>query len=248
MVAHLFAVAALLACDISAPPLIAAHRGGMDSGHPENTLPAFRHAAAVGAQVIELDLRTTRDGHVVVMHDPSVDRTSDGRGLVRDLSLAELQRLDLGGGIRIPTLVDVLEATRPLPVTLLFDVKRAPGLSHAELAARVAERHDPARVIFGVRSPEDRERLARAAPGLRYLGLVPAIRSIDAFLAAGVEAIRLWPGWLDGDPGLVRYIHDAGARVWVTAGRASTERLAAHGVDAVLTDYPAAAVSSLGCR
>src|SRR5690242_20566049 len=77
-----------------APPaaLVIAHRGGA-ALWPENTLVAFRNAVALGADVLELDVRATADGRLVVVHDATVDRTTDGRGAVATLTLAEVQRL-----------------------------------------------------------------------------------------------------------------------------------------------------------
>ncbi len=95
-----------------------AHRGGAALA-PENTLAAVRNALALGADVIELDLHVSRDGAVVVIHDATLDRTTTGRGFVRETALADLQRLDAGSwfnarfaGERIPTLREVLEVIR----------------------------------------------------------------------------------------------------------------------------------------
>lgn len=97
---------------------VAAHRGNVE-GFPENTMPAFESAYALGVDMIELDLRMTRDGEIVVIHDPTVDRTSDGHGLVSDMTLKELKALDFGirkdakfQGTRIPTFREFLELTR----------------------------------------------------------------------------------------------------------------------------------------
>ena len=93
---------------------IVGHRGA--SGlEPENTLRSFHRAAREGADAIELDLRVSRDGRLIVMHDPTVDRTTDGTGPVSGMSLAELQSLDAGLGERIPTFEEVLETT-DLPI------------------------------------------------------------------------------------------------------------------------------------
>lgn len=244
--------AALAGCTIDAPtPLIAAHRGGMDSPHPENTLPAFRHAASVGARIIELDVRASSDGEAVVMHDLRVDRTTDGRGFVHDLDAATITGLDAGGGVPVPTLSAVLDDLAQRNVEVLLDVKRAPGLEHKRLARAVEARFPAERVIFGVRSLGDRRALAESATAPRFLGLVPRPAAIDAFLAAGVEAIRVWPGWLRREPALVERVHAAGARVWVTAGAADDDALLEFvrlGVDVLLTDRPAAAAAAIGCR
>lgn len=97
---------------------VAAHRGNVE-GFPENTMPAFESAYALGVDMIELDLRMTKDGEIVVIHDAAVDRTSDGHGLVSDMTLEELKTLDFGikagekfRGTRIPTFREFLELTR----------------------------------------------------------------------------------------------------------------------------------------
>lgn len=94
---------------------VGAHRGGARH-RPENTLAAFREALRLGAHMLELDLRLSADGAIVVMHDARVNRTTDGRGAVADLTLAELRRLDAGSrfsarfaGERVPTLEEVLD-------------------------------------------------------------------------------------------------------------------------------------------
>lgn len=243
---------ALMACaPNSSSVIIAAHRGGMDSGYPENTLAAIGRSAATGVQVIEIDLRATADRHPVVLHDASVDRTTDGRGRVQDLTLAAVQRLRTGNGAGVPTLHDVLTSTRALDLTLLLDLKSAPGLDLGAVARAVQAEYDPARVLFGVRSLADQRQLAATDTALRYLGFVPDPDSIDAFLRAGVSAIRLWPGWIARHPDLIARVKQGGGQIWVTTGSAPVaelERLIALGVDALLTDHPAAAVAALGCR
>ncbi len=102
------------------PPLIIAHRG--DSAHrPENTLSSFASALELGAELVELDVQLSRDAAVVVIHDASVDRTTDGEGRVRQMTLGELRRLSAGyplrfgaafPGERIPTLAEVLGLVR----------------------------------------------------------------------------------------------------------------------------------------
>jgi glycerophosphoryl diester phosphodiesterase len=101
-------------------PLVIAHRGD-SARRPENTLASFASALEVGAEIVEFDVQLTRDGHVVVIHDPAVDRTTNGTGRVQDLSLAELRRLSAGyperfgdtyRGEKIPTLAEVLGLIR----------------------------------------------------------------------------------------------------------------------------------------
>jgi glycerophosphoryl diester phosphodiesterase len=101
-------------------PLVIAHRG--DSAHrPENTLASFSSALEVGAEIVELDVHLTRDAHVVVIHDPTVDRTTSGTGRVLDMTLTELRALPAGfparfgtafAGERVPLLAEVLALLR----------------------------------------------------------------------------------------------------------------------------------------
>ena len=75
---------------------IYAHRGSSGT-HPENTLPAFAEAVRVGADGIELDVHLSKDGYLIVMHDEEVDRTTNGKGLIREKTLEELKKLNAGG-------------------------------------------------------------------------------------------------------------------------------------------------------
>src|SRR5271154_2810746 len=124
-------------------PWIIAHRGA--SGHaPENTLAAFERAVELGAQFIETDIHLTRDARFVAIHDKTLDRTTNGHGPVRDLTLAELLKLDAGMwfdrqfmGQRIPTLEDVLGFARKHDVVFYLEIKydSAWGMHHALVAA-----------------------------------------------------------------------------------------------------------------
>ena len=118
---------------------ICAHRGAMAT-HPENTLSAFREAISLGAQMIEFDVRLTSDKELVIIHDATVDRTTDGTGKVSELTLAELKQLDAGcfkspefKGQRIPTLTEALEV---MPRNIWLNVHLKGG---KELGARVAQ-------------------------------------------------------------------------------------------------------------
>ncbi|MGH7818144.1 MAG: glycerophosphodiester phosphodiesterase family protein, partial [Candidatus Binatia bacterium] len=116
-------------------PRLFGHRGAAGVA-PENTMVSFRRALADGAEYLELDVHATRDGVVVVIHDATVDRTTDGRGAVRDLTFGELRGLDAGfrfanaeehpfrgQGVRVPALRELLEE---LPETALnVEIKQA---------------------------------------------------------------------------------------------------------------------------
>ncbi len=139
-----------------ARPLLAAHRGGA-ALWPENSLHAFRQALALGSDLLELDVHLTADGEVAVIHDPTLDRTTDAAGPVARRTAAELARVRLKGPDgaltdgRVPLLDDVLALVAPSRAALLVEVKGPePG--------------------FGVRW-ERREGRVHAVPGPRYEGL-----------------------------------------------------------------------------
>ena len=109
-------------------PLIWGHRGA--SGHaPENTLPAFRMAADMGADGVELDVQATKDGVLVVCHDETVDRTSNGAGWVKDFTFEEIRKLDFSGGnaayegLKIPSMEEVLDLLAPTGLTINIELK-----------------------------------------------------------------------------------------------------------------------------
>ena len=98
--------------------VVAGHRGNVKFA-PENTIPAFLKAAELGADLVEMDIRETKDGYLVIMHDETVDRTTNGKGRVEELTLEEIKKLDAGEwfspefkGTRVPTLHEVLEAIK----------------------------------------------------------------------------------------------------------------------------------------
>ena len=126
---------------------VAAHRG-WSAKYPENTMEAFRAAAELGVDQIETDLRVTKDGELVLIHDETVDRTTDGTGLVREKTLAELKRLDAGiwkgeefRGARIPTFLAFMEYVKEYPnLTLDLELKEYPVGPHRETAYHVCDK------------------------------------------------------------------------------------------------------------
>ncbi len=131
-------------------PIIEAHRG-YSAVYPENTLLAFRQAIAAGAPSIELDIHVSADGELVVMHDATVDRTTNGTGAIATMSWAELQRLDAGSwklptfaGERIPSLEEALALSDSSPVVFNVEVKRfSDPVQSAEKLAAMLRQHAP---------------------------------------------------------------------------------------------------------
>jgi glycerophosphoryl diester phosphodiesterase len=219
--------------------VVVAHRG-MAAGYPENTLAAYRNSVALGFSAIEIDLRATSDGHMVIVHDETVDRTTDGSGEVGQMTLAEIKALDAGrhvgpefAGERIPTYQEVLAALRGSGTKLVLDLKPSEALD-SERVVRLTEQHGAVLdVIVGPRSVAGLQEIKKLNPNLRTLGLVPGPEfeppdpaAIEEFALAGADMIRLWPSWIftDRGPGagtgkseLVARLHHLGKPVWVTA-------------------------------
>lgn len=148
---------------------ICAHRGAMAT-HPENTLPAFLAAIDAGAQMIEFDVALTRDSQIVVIHDATVDRTTNGRGKVADFSLAEIKMLDAGSwksgeftGTRIPTLGETL-AIMPFNIWLNIHVKDGELL--AELVTRTLEKENRLHQAFLACNADEAKKAREISPGV----------------------------------------------------------------------------------
>jgi len=200
-----------------------AHRGAsLDA--PENTLAAFRRALEHGIAAIECDVRRTRDGHLVVIHDPTVDRTTDGRGPVGAYSLDALRRLDAGrwfgsefSGERIPLLEEVLLLARGRAVVQV-EIKNDPvpyeGIEAQLLEAIARSRMEADVLVISFDHPS--VRTLRALSPRIATGILYAARLVDpegAAHAAGADALCVHWGYLDR--GVVRRAHDAGLGVFV---------------------------------
>ncbi|OCI30800.1 glycerophosphodiester phosphodiesterase [Oerskovia enterophila] len=229
---------------------VVAHRGN-SSVAPQNTLAAFEAAWRAGADSIELDVQLTADGEVVVIHDDTLDATTDGSGRVDGLPLADVRAVDAGSwfapayaGQRVPTFAEVVDllVTRP-GIDLLLEVKGDWGpddvrkVTEPVLRAGLADR-----VIGQSFWPSTVASLQKVAPDLRRGLLVE--RSSDDLLATcaelGVMTCNPAGTVLLEQPGLVAALHDAGLEVMVwTLNEPEQWALALEvGVDAVITDRP----------
>jgi glycerophosphoryl diester phosphodiesterase len=175
-------------------PRIQAHRGAGKLA-PENTLAAIRRGHAMGFRAIEIDARLTRDEVPVVIHDRTLERTTDGAGAVAETTAAAIARLDAGSwfgpeyrGERVPTLAETIALCRAQGIWMNLEIKRAPGQSAriGEVVARTAAR------CYGdlLRPGGDRaENVVLQAPLLSSFGR-------DALLAARAAAPSLPRGYL----------------------------------------------------
>lgn len=229
-----------------------AHRGASVDA-PENTLAAFRAAVEQDADGVELDVQLTADGHVVVCHDETLDRTTDGTGPLKDRTLAELQALDAGAGERVPTLAQVLELLAPTRLEINVELKNSvepyPGLQAATLAVvRHAGMAD--RVWYSSFAHETLPPLRALEPTARLGLLVSRARSgkvAAAATAMGAAAVHprgdrlLIPGWAAAVRRAGLALH-----VWTVDSPLLARRAAALGVDAVITNRPGELRAALG--
>lgn len=238
-------------------PLVLGHRGA-SARAPENTVAAFRAAASpngFGADGVELDVHLTADGVPVVIHNGSVDATTNGHGLVRDMTLREIQQLDAGShfdaafaGERIPTLTDALAAMGDRMRVNIELKPPAKGTRELErsVARVVYEMQMEERVWFSSFKPYALYQIRQFAPDIPCALLVSpfSLSSLLLVPVTPVEALHvhysICPKWL------VDAAHGLGLRVgvWTVDDTAVAARLWSYGVDAIISNDPAKLMSS----
>ncbi len=246
-------------------PLVIAHRGH-SIALPENTLEAYRRAIELGAEMIECDVNMTRDGHLVMIHDWTLERTTDGTGRVADLTLDEVRALDAGSsfspefaGCRVPTTLEALELGREAGIQMCFEVKGETPEAYGRVAEALVDLF-VARDALGwaCMSSYDHEALARAKRRVPELMLAPE-RLPDDVPAVPTEAVRqasalgapvIQNHWRFLTPDLVGALHDAGIAVWSWPTTADDEIAVSIevGADGVMGDDVAAMVRAVSAR
>lgn len=225
------------------------HRGAAAHA-PENTLASFRRALELGCQGIEFDVHRTADGHLVVIHDPWLDRTTDRRGLVRELTLAQVREADAGAwmgpqfaGERVPTLAEVVDLTAPAGTRLFLELKAGsihyPGIEQ-DLIRALADLGCLDRVQVSSFDHVALHTLHRLQPDLP-LGMLYEGNLLDPVgMARAIGATALHPSWHFVTPELVQRAHAAGLAVYVwTVNRPEVAAyLRTCGVDGIMSDRP----------
>lgn len=228
-------------------PWVIAHRGA--SGYaPENTMAAFRRAAELGARFIETDVNLTRDAHLITIHDPTVERTTNGHGDVKQLTLVQLKELDAGSwfgpqfaGERIPTLDEVLAFARETDVVFYLEVKAdaAWGVEHA-LVNALRRGEEAARTVVLSFQSSALATVNRLDPTLLTGLLFEEVPADAVERAVRVGARQIAPRADRVTPELVERAHHEGLQVvtWTVNEPAQMRALAAAGVDGIMTDFP----------
>lgn len=212
-----------------------AHRG-FAGVHPENTLAAVRAASEV-ADAVEVDVRRCGSGELVVIHDETVDRVTDGTGRVDDLTLAELGDLDvLGSGEGVPALSEVLRAV-PDGVGVNVELKEAGTAVDALDLVRRLHRN----AWVAAFSPDVLAACREAAPGVPRASLTAAGGDGALETALDLDCAYIHPAIEACEADLVRAAHAAGLAVnaWTVTDRSEAEPLAVLGIDGLIADRPA---------
>jgi glycerophosphoryl diester phosphodiesterase len=228
------------------------HKGSC-ADRPGNSLAGIRRAIESGAHAAEVDIRTTKDGALVCLHDAEVDLTTDGKGLIADLALQDVKKLDVGikfdekfKGERVPTLREVLELAKG-KIGVMLDLKEDGEEYAKKIAAEVRQFGEPKRLVLGIRSVEHAKHFSKLLPEARQIGLVPTQDDIEPFVKAGVKVIRLWPKWLS-DESLVPRVRKLGVELHIGTGmgtKAEVLPLLAHEPESLSSDDPAQLVKTL---
>ncbi len=240
-------------------PQIFAHRGAK-SVAPENTLPAFQAALEMGVDGIELDVQLSKDGVLVVMHNFTVDETTDGHGNVGDFTAAELARLDAGShfspdfaGVGVPTLEQVLDLVAGR-CRLNVEIKSRDPLGGDEadvLAALIRRRNLYDQVLVSSFNPIALIKLRLLDPAVP-LALLYYGRPLPSFLAQVWRSPAMRPQALHPhhplvDAELIALARTIPAQVntWTVNDVDEARRLAALGVDAIMSDVPDQLITAL---
>lgn len=214
-------------------PSVIAHRGA--SGYEyENSRAAFRRAVMLDADGVELDIHSTRDGGIVVHHDPEIP----GVGPIAQLTLAEARQLRIPNGETVPMLAEILELVGDRDVWV--EVKSlAPAYDQVLLA--VLEK-GPAPQRYAIHSFDHRivRRLGEMQPGLRRGILLSAYLCDPVAVMRSVGASTLWQEWQQVDQELVTQIHQAGSTIiaWTVNEIGDLDRMVRFGVDGLCGNYP----------
>ncbi len=226
-----------------------AHRGNPHDT-PESTLVSFGSALEVGVDMIEFDVNLLADGALAVMHDPTVDRCTDGSGALEEMTLAQVRALDAGAwfdaefaGERVPTLAETLAA---IPASTLLNmhletVRDEDASFEMDVLAHIREANASDRALIVHHDQRSLDRLREIAPELRYC-LLPmcedGLEYIERAQAEGFEVLQPGRGMMSAE--FCAAVHEAGMRanVFYANAREDMEQYIEWGIDGILTDHP----------
>jgi len=246
-----------------ARPLVIAHRGGAGIA-PENTIYAFKLAERIGVDAIELDVRITKDKQLVVIHDETIDRTTNGTGMVSDYTLEELKKFDAGyhlklenqgypfrnKGITIPSLEEVFQHIKNTP--FVIELKDPNPRIEKQVAALIKKYELKKKVIVGSFNDASLKRFASRTDGKIQIGT--GVKTIKYFvLLHKLRLDRLYPlnrsavqipikaGGVDlATERLIKTVRERNIAIhyWTINDEKTMKQLIELNVDGIITDYP----------
>lgn len=229
-------------------PQLIAHRGDSRRA-PENTLAAFRSAVAAGADWLEMDVQMTKDGALVVIHDETVDRTTNGSGAVRELTLAEIRALDAGNGEQVPTFAEAIALAKESNIGLMPEVKSPhlyPGIE-AKMVTAIESAGYEEKTALQSFAPQTLETIKTLNPRLQLCRLYGpgefSLSDSTPIVCPMAEMVALYP-WM------LRQAQAEGRQVFVWFGLIEhplvMRLLLAFGADGLMVDDPATLTEILG--
>ncbi|KAF0242020.1 MAG: glycerophosphoryl diester [Planctomycetota bacterium] len=223
---------------------VVAHRG-VPHLSPENTLASFARAVELGATAIELDVHLTADNRLAVLHDETVDRTTNGAGRVADITLEDMQRLRIAGGHRIPSLDEVLEWAAPAGVFLHVEVKASLALKAA--VDLLVKKNFVGRARISSFWHRAVQQVKSICPDLETGVLYSAapVQNTQLAIDAGADALHPHHTYVTAE--LLSEARARGLKVcaWTVDAASDIERLAALGIDEFVTNVPDTALKVL---
>ena len=234
---------------------IIGHRGGA-AGYPENTFASFKKAVEIGADGVEFDVHLTKDKKLVVIHDERVDRTTNGSGYIKDLTLRELKNLDAGSyfspkfaGERILTLEEALELTRSsnlINIEIKNNIIKYKQIER-EVVSIIKKMNLESKVICSSFNHYSIALVKQLSPEIKT-GLLYVSRLYKPWIYAkrmGVEAIH--PHYYSLSSDIINHCHKNNIKVhaWTIDDKNALKQVISKGVDTIITSYPERALESL---
>ena len=251
--------------------MVIAHQGG-EQLRPSNTMPAFEHAVELGVDVLEMDIHQTKDGVLILMHDDTVDRTTDGSGVIKEMTLAEIKTLDAGHywtdddgatypyrgqGITVPTLAEIFQAFPDMPMNI--EIKQDSPSIVEPFCDLIQEYQMEDKVLIPTFHPDTMNEFREKCPGIATSMTEPEIRLFYGLNKVGLSSFFTPPGQAfqvpESSGGLQiitpRFVENAQKRhiavhVWTVNDPADMERLIDTGIDGIITDRPDLLLEVLG--
>ena len=221
--------------------ILAGHRG-YSAVYPENTMAAFINAYNTGCNGIEFDVRTSSDGVLCIMHDPTVDRTTDGTGYVHELTWAALSALDAGNGEKIPSLEQILDYFKGKSIYLIVEIEYNENYPNIALqAAEMIEKKGMShQVLFNSFNPiatvQGKFRNPYMSAGI-IVSTGSIATSINTAVAAGLQFLSVDSTKIDAS--VVSDVHNAGLKLfaWTPDTVEAMQAMVDLGVDGIISNY-----------